>query len=114
MKTIVKELVLLDVKDVEEALSAELDRKVSISEVDCTLEYYHDIDDGYPTGMLLAFEVDDEEYEAGDLFGCSDDDAITWKGKRLSINEDYLPVNEIFNFDTSVFKSFEIEYCSDD
>jgi len=30
-----------------------------------------------------------------------------WKGKRLSIDEPWLPVEEIFNFSTDDFKSFE-------
>lgn len=108
MKTITKELNLLDVEDIEQALSKYFDREISISEVECNLAYCIPCDTDEPSGMILEFTVDDEFCDSFDVFV---DKETEWShylnGKELSLNEPWLPVEEILNFDVSLFKSFD-------
>ena len=107
MKTITKELHLLDIEDVESALSLILEETVSISDVDCYLVYCIG-NLGFPEGMFLNFSVyDNEELLSFDVFSAKNR-IHYWDGKWLSLNEAWLPVNEIFNFDPAAFKSFDI------
>ena len=129
IETINKEYNLLDIEEVEEALSAFVGRKVSISNVDCLLTYFVSID-GEPstTSMTLEFtSADDEEdldydddecdgsFEAFsyEVFRDEEGRAHYWNGKRLSVDEHYLTPDMIFNFDVSAFHSFETETMED-
>ena len=107
MKTITKKLTLLDIKDIEEAISTHLGKKVAIGDVACTLIYFVPADTGLPNGMDIEFTVDDEIIDSFDLFYDDDADAFCLNGKELSLNELALRAEAIFNFDTSVFKSFD-------
>lgn len=112
MKTIIKEINLLDIEDVEEALSAYMGKKISIIDVECRLTYSIPMDTGEPSGMYLEFIVDENiSYLDGpasfDIFKNDAEDYHYWNGKRLALDEPWIPVNEIFNFDVSAFKSFE-------
>ena len=114
MKTIVKELNLLDIEDIEEALSSYWGRNVSISEVECTLTYCIPADTSIPSGMFLDFADGDEFCDSLDLFDKEESYTFTWKDKELSLNEAWLPVEEIFTFDVSAFKLFSIDMDSSD
>ncbi len=103
MKTITKELNLLDVEDIEQALSKYYDREISISEVECSLVYCIPCDTDEPSGMILEFTVDDEFCDSFDVF----DENHYIGDKELSLNEPWLPVEEVLNFDVSLFKSFD-------
>ncbi len=107
MKTITKEINLLDIADIEEAFSSYLGRKISISDVECQLAYCIPCDTEHPTGMYLDFSIDGDYYDSFDLFGSEDQNGHYWKGKQLALDEPYLHVEEIFNFDISAFKAFE-------
>lgn len=106
MKTIIKELNLLDIEDIEKAVSSQMDRQVTISEIECSLVYCIPCDSGEASGMYLEFTVDDEQLYSFDLF-YDEDDGHCLDGKKLSLDEPWLPVSEVFNFDTSAFKSFD-------
>ena len=107
MTTITKELNLLDIADIEAALSAYLDRSVTISQVECTLVRMIPADTEEPEGAYLEFRVGDDECDSIDLFCEEDGDEHCLKGKRLSLDEPWVPAEEIFHFDVSAFKAFD-------
>ena len=107
MKTITKEINLLDIEDIEQALSEHLGRKVAISEVGCTLVYCIPMDTEEPNGAYLEFQVGSDECSSFDVLYSEDEGAHCWQGKKLALDEPWLPVEEIFNFDVSAFKSFD-------
>ena len=112
MKTITKEINLLDIEDIEEAVLNFIGRKIPISEIKCSLVYSVPADTGEASGMYLELIVDEsldyfENPCSFDLFKNEDEECHYWKGKRLALDEPWLPVEEIFNFDISVFKSFD-------
>ena len=74
---------------------------VKISEIDCEITYWFD-DDNQPTGMFLDFGCCD----ANDLFYDEEKKGFYLNGVRLSVSEPWLPLNEIFAFDVSEFRSF--------
>ena len=106
MKTIIKELNLLDIEDIENAVSSRIERQVTIAEIECSLVYCIPCDSGKASGMYLELTVDDEQLYSFDLF-YDDDNGHYLDGKKLSLDEPWLPASEVFNFDTSVFKSFD-------
>ena len=106
MKTITKELNLLDEQDIENALSKALGREVRLSEVDCMLNYCIPFDTFEPSGMYLVFKVEEEWIYDTDLF-LDENQKYRLNGKELSLNELFLPVKEVFAFDPSAFHSFE-------
>ena len=107
MKTITKELNLLDIEDIENAVSGHLGREVKIGEISCRLAYLIPCDTSEPAGHDLEFRIGRDYCDAYDLFYEEDLDGHYLDGKELSLNEPYLPVEEIFGFDVSEFKSFE-------
>ena len=112
MTTITKEINLLDIEDVEEALSAYIGKKISITDVECRLAYSSPMNENKPCGMYLEFIVDENTSfldgpSSFDIFNNDSEGYHYWKGKRLALEEPWLPVNEIFNFNVSVFKSFD-------
>jgi hypothetical protein len=107
MKTITKEYVALEVSDIEKAVSDYLGREVKISEIDCVLIRFASIDTYEPQGMFLEFNVGDETVDSYDLFFDDNYGVYLLNGVTLSISEDYLGLDEIFDFDIELFKSFE-------
>lgn len=110
MKTITKEFNLLDIEDIEEALSACLEKEIAISDVECTMWRSVTEQELLPQRIILAFitdemSCDDEPIYSFEIFS-KEKDGFYWKGKRLALNEPYLPVEQIFNFDVSKFKAF--------
>lgn len=106
MKTVTKELNLLDIEDIEEALCSYWGKPVSIADVECTLWYHTNIKDNHlPACMALEFVEGENWVFSDDIFTIDH----TWKGKALSLSEVWLPAEEIFAFDVDAFKSFNID-----
>ena len=134
MKTIVKEIHLLDIEDIEKAASAYTGVPQSINEMQCSFIYYL-ADDFLPKeigfilyglnigdsnrGSLEDF-LDEAYFFNGTL--CTDKSVVSSRdlfydeekkghylnGKHLNLDAPWIPINEVFNFDTSAFGSFEI------
>ena len=107
MKTIMKELNLLDIEDIEQAISKHFDQKVAVSEVECTLVYCIPVDSREPNGAYLDFTIGEDSCDSFDVLYDDELNGHYLNGKRLSLDEPWLPAEEIFNFDVSAFKSFE-------
>ena len=107
MKTIIKEINLLDIDDVEQAVSVYLGRKVSIAEMDCSLAYCIPADTYKPSGMYFVLTLGDVECDSSDLFYDEEMRGHFLNGKPLCLDEPWLPINKIFNFDVSAFNSFD-------
>ncbi len=110
MKTITKELNLLDREDLEKAASEYLGRKVSVSEMDCTLVRCIPCDSEEPEGAYLELKIGDESFDSLDLFWGENMGGHYLNGKRLSLDEPWAAAEEIFDPDTLTaddFKSFE-------
>ncbi len=107
MKTIIKEINLIDIADIEYAVSNHLGKKVTISKIDCSLVYCIPLDSGEASGMYFELKIGEDFCDSFDLFFDDKLDGHYLNGKRLCLDEPWLPVNEIFNFDVSVFKSFD-------
>lgn len=102
MKTITKEYNLLEISDIEKAVSDFLGEPTKISEIYCELVYWID-DDDKPTEMYLDFG----ECSAWDLFYDKELKGYYIDGKRLSLSDPSHPLDEIFAFDVSEFRGFE-------
>lgn len=114
MKTILKEIHLLDIEDIEKAVSDYTGVQQSIADIGCTL-FYHLSDENRPNGMSFVLDdIDGEFISSYDLFYDEEKKGHYLNGKRLSLEEPWLPVNEVFNFDVSVFGSFETDTEWDD
>lgn len=97
MKIITKELCLLDVEDLEPALSKHFGCPIRLSEIDCSLAHHRE------SGLTFQFDFGDDCCDAEDLF----EDRCLY-GKKLSLSDPMeLPVELILNFDVSCFKSFD-------
>jgi len=107
MKTIVKELNLLDIEDIEQAVSNFIGEQISISQIECSLAYCIPMDTGKPIGMYLELDVGNKSFDSFDLFYNEKLKGHYLNGKQLCLDESWLPINEIFNFDVSAFKSFD-------
>ena len=112
MTTITKKLNLLDTRDIEEALSIYLEKEISLSDIECTLRRFVTELLLLPEKIVLEFLISDlssydEPILSLEIFS-NEKDGLYWKGKKLSLNEPFLPVEQIFNFDVSSFKSFGI------
>ena len=107
MTTITKEINLLDVSDIEQAVSKHLGRTVVISEIDCSLAYCIPMDSGEASGMYFELTIGEDFCDSFDLFYDDELEGHYLDGKQLCLDEPWLPVNEIFNFDISAFKSFD-------
>ena len=109
-KTIVKEINLLDIVDIEQAVSKHLKREVSISEIDCALVYCIPLDTGKPSGMYLELTIGEDFCDSWELFYDDELEGFYLDGEQIKffcLDESWLPVNEIFNFDISAFKSYD-------
>ena len=105
--TITKEINLLDISDIEQAVSKHLGRTVVISEIDCTLAYCIPMDSGKAIGMYFALTIGEDFCDSFDLFFDEELDGHYLDGKQLCLDEPWHSENEIFNFDISAFKSFD-------
>ena len=112
MKTIVKEINLLDIEDIEKAVSDYLGEPVSIKDMSCSFVYSL-AEDYSPSGMRFFICGSEDDVTSYDLFYDEEKKGHYLNGKRLALDEPWLPVNEVFNFDTSVFRFFE-SYTEDD
>ena len=98
--------------DIEKAVSTYLQRKVSISEIRCCLVYVIPASSGQPLEMHLNLTVGKEEFTSLDLILFDyQKGGYYYEGKRLALDEPWLPASEIFSFDTALFQSFET--CED-
>ena len=98
--------------DIEKAVSAYLQRKVSISEIGCTLVYVIPASSGQPLEMHLNLTVGSDEFTSLDLTLFDyEKGGYFYEGKHLALDEAWLPASEIFSFDTSRFQSFDT--CED-
>ena len=113
-KTITKELNLLDVEDIEAALSKHYDQKISVSEVKCTLRYCIPLDTSELCGSYLQFEVGDDWCDSFDLWFDEDTDELLVNGKEPSFVRECLCPEDVFSFNVSAFKKFECEVDSSD
>ena len=57
--------------------------------------------------IAKQLNIEDDSCDSFDLFWNDDLTGHYLDGKRLCLDEPWLPVEEIFNFDISVFKSFD-------
>ena len=106
-KTVIKELNLLDVEDIERALSDYYCKKVSLEDVECTLYYCIREDTCELSDSYLQFDVGDKWCDAFDLFYDNEENEFIVNGQTPSFSGTCLPPEEIFNFDVSAFKKFE-------
>ncbi len=106
MKTITKEINLLEIEDIEQVLSKYFGTAVKIGEVECRLARCIPIDTGEPQGAYLEFRTAGKFCDSYDVLYNDDLDGHYLKGKRLSLDEPWASEGEIFAFDVSVFKSF--------
>ena len=105
----------LGLQDVEYAVSAYLKKQVSIADICCTLVYVIPASTGEPQEMHLAMTVDTKEFSSLDLmFFDKKRQTYCMHGKRLALDLPWMPVEEIFSFDVSLFKSFEITEDTDE
>lgn len=111
MKTITKEVNVLERSDIEQVLSKSLEEKVSIADVSCLLTYLMYEKSGEPCGMELDFEVGDKHRDSFDLFWDKDADGYYFEGKPLCLELPWLPPKDLFDFDISLFKCFNV--CAD-
>lgn len=110
MKTIVKEINLLDIEDIEKAVSHFFGEEISIADIDCELIYHVDFDKEEPFNydeMVLSFTYCDDDCLSSDLFWDEELDGYALNGKILWVKGEFRPVNEIFSFDVSAFNSFD-------
>ena len=106
MTTKIKELNLLDVEDIEKALSEYFERQIKLSEVERTLVYCVPIDCGGLCGSYLQFFAGDDECSSYDLFEDEDEGKDIVNEMVPSYYYDCLSPEDVFNFDVSAFKSF--------
>ena len=95
-------------------MSVFLGRKVSIAEMDCSLSYCIPADTCEPSGMHFVLTIADDECDSYELFYDEEMRGCFLNGKPLCLDEPWLPISEIFNFDVSAFKSFKSEIDSSD
>ena len=104
----------LSVSDVEEAASAFLKQRVSVSDIACTLIYVIPQSTGNPKEMHLEMSVGDQEFTSLDLFFDQNRKAYFYKGRHLALDGAWRFEEEIFGFDVKLFKSFDVEVDEDD
>ena len=107
MKKTIKEYNLLDIEDIEQALSNEIGTDISISMVGCRLVHCIPADTNEPCGAYLEFIVGDYTCYSFDVFVDEYGESHYWKGEQLALDEPWLPEEDLFNFDVSAFRSFE-------
>ena len=96
----------LSKSDIEDAASNYLKRRVSVSDINCTLIYVIPKNTGKPKEMHLDMSVGDTEFTSLDLFFDPKRKAYFFKDRQLALDSAWRSVNEIFGFDVSLFKKF--------
>ena len=104
----------LSVSDVESAASAFLKRRVSISDINCSLIYVIPKSTGKPKEMHLDMSVGDTEFTSLDLFFDPKRKAYFFKDRQLALDGAWRSAEEIFGFDVSLFKEFNTEVDDDE
>ena len=112
---VTKEYTLIDVEDLEKAVSEKAGRPVKISEMDLSLDDCFPYDTMTPAGMVFLITIDDangnkEYYGVKDLFFDRKKDIYVINGELCSesfLQETFLDTDLLFNFDISLFRSFE-------
>ena len=113
--SVTKEYTLLDVEDIEKAVSEKCGRRIPISEIGCRIEDYFPFRSSFPTGMGITVVIHGEDgrvesYDDIDLFNYDwDDDEYKINGELCSktfMNEAFIDPSLVFNFDVNMFKSF--------
>lgn len=120
MKTIIKKINSLEIEDIEKAVSDYIGEARSINNMRCSLIYYLS-GDYKPKGMrfvLYFVSIRNSKVVNGtlcpqrwavssyDLFYDKEKKGHYLNGKQLSLDEPWLPISEVFNFDTSAFEAF--------
>jgi hypothetical protein len=104
----------LSISDIEGAASAYLNRRISISDISCTLIYVIPKSSGIPKEMHLDMAVGNEEFTSLDLFFDENRHAYFFKGRHLALDGAWRSEEESFGFDVALFKSFNTEADEDD
>ena len=104
----------LSVSDIESAASAFLKRRVSISDINCTLIYVIPKSTGKPKEMHLDMSVGDTEFTSLNLFFDSKRKTYFFKGRQLALDGAWRSAEEIFGFDVALFKRFNTEVDEED
>ena len=104
----------LSILDIESAASAFLNRRVSISEMTCTLIYVIPKSTGTPKEMHLDMSVGNKEFTSLDLFFDQQRKAYFFKGRQLALDGAWRSEEEIFGFNVSKFKEFNTEVDEDE
>ena len=104
----------LSVSDIESATSAFLKRRVSISDINCTLIYVIPKSTGKPKEMHLDMSVGDTEFTSLNLFFDSKRKTYFFKGRQLALDGAWRSAEEIFGFDVALFKRFNTEVDEED
>lgn len=104
----------LSISDIENAVSNYLNRRVSISDITCTLIYVIPQSTGIPKEMHLDMAVGDQEFTSLDLFFDHRRHAYYIEDRHLALDGAWRSEEEIFGFDVSLFKSFDAEVDEDD
>jgi hypothetical protein len=98
---------LLEIEDIEKALSSYLDEEVRISDVECTLVHSIPCDTGEPDGAYLEFNINGCEVCSFDLFWDDAKRGHYINDKQLVLDRPWVTEDEIFDFDVDEFASFE-------
>ena len=109
-----REVEQLSKSDVEDAASKYLKRRVSISDITCTLIYVIPQSTGKPKEMHLDMAVGDQEFTSLDLFFDRQRKAYFFKGRQLALDGAWRSAEEIFGFDVSLFKEFNTDIDEDE
>ena len=104
----------LSIADIESAASAFLKRRVSISDINCTLIYVIPKSTGKPKEMHLDMSVGDTEFTSLDLFFDKKRKAYFFKDRQLALDGAWRSAEEIFGFDVSLFKEFNTDVDEDE
>lgn len=104
----------LSVSEFEDAVSAHLNRRTSLSDITCTLIYVIPESTGKPKEMHLDMAVGDREFTSLDLFFDQRRQAYYFKGRLLALDGAWRSPEEIFGFDVALFKDFHTEVDAED
>lgn len=104
----------LSISDIENAASAFLNHRISISDITCTLIYVIPQSTGIPKEMHLDMAVGDQEFTSLDLFFDQNRHAYYFKGRHLALDGAWRSEEEIFGFNVNMFKAFTTEVDEDE
>ena len=104
----------LSKSDIEDAASKYLKRRVSISDITCTLIYVIPKSTGTPKEMHLDMSVGDKEFTSLDLFFDQQRKSYFFKGRQLALDGAWRSEEEIFGFNVSKFREFNTEVDEDE